>query len=514
MGKNLKGLLIYPPNQLMDIETPRPDGSLGPLYLASELERRGYEIDILDASVGGKNQTLQDTFYRRIKQENGLTRIGMDFSEIAEFVVEGKYNFVGISSNFTPQTNMVFKTAKAIKKAAPNIPIFSGGVNARALKERFLATEYFEGICLTEGEFIFPQMIESFTKSKGLKGVPGVAYKQDGKIIINPVNAECFPKHLDELVMPAWEKLPFEKYEQILSAHGIDVTGKPPGRYAPIMTSRGCPFSCFYCHISEEKKTFEGREIGRYRTHSIERVIAEIGRLEELGVKKIFFEDDSLFANKKRAKEIFERVQGRGLSILNVNGVNIINLYDLKKTSKHGKYFVDYEFLDILNEAGFNQMVFPLESGSKRIQEKYASNKVHLEKMDLLELMRAMSDRGIKAPINTMIGFPDETEEEMKMSFDLSRKLVEEGGAPYVTFFHAIPFPGSKLYNLAIEEGHLDRNFDPDQMNWKNPVMKNTTVSPEKIIELTDKAWHEINSDEYVARRLAESAGSSHRVAV
>ena len=51
-------------------------------------------------------------------------------------------------------------------------------------------------------------------------------------------------------------------------------------------------------------------------------------------------------------------------------------------------------------------------------------------------------------------------------------------------------------------------------MNWKNPVMKNTTDSPEKIIELTDKAWHEINSDEYVARRLAESAGSSHRVAV
>ena len=257
MVKNLKGILIYPPNQLMDIETPRPDGSLGPLYLASELERRGYEIDILDASVGGKNQTLQDTFYRRIKQENGLTRIGMDFSEIAEFVVGGKYDFVGISSNFTPQTNMVFKTAGAIKKAAPNIPIFSGGVNARALKERFLSTEYFEGICLTEGEFIFPQMIESFIKSKGLKEVSGVAYKQDDQIIINPINVGCFPKHLDELIMPAWEKLPFEKYEQILSAHGIDVTGKPHGRYAPIMTSRGCPFSCFYCHISGEKKPFE-----------------------------------------------------------------------------------------------------------------------------------------------------------------------------------------------------------------------------------------------------------------
>ena len=37
-----KCLIIYPPNQLMDVETPRPDGSLGPLYLASSLEKNWY----------------------------------------------------------------------------------------------------------------------------------------------------------------------------------------------------------------------------------------------------------------------------------------------------------------------------------------------------------------------------------------------------------------------------------------------------------------------------------------
>ena len=38
---NIKVIIIYPPNQLMDVETPRPDGSLGPLYLASALEKIG-----------------------------------------------------------------------------------------------------------------------------------------------------------------------------------------------------------------------------------------------------------------------------------------------------------------------------------------------------------------------------------------------------------------------------------------------------------------------------------------
>ena len=103
---NIKVLLIYPPNQLMDVETPRPDGSLGPLYLASSLEKIGIQADILDASVGSDDFSLKDTFFRRIKQGNGLIRIGMNFNEIADFVVKNNYNFVAISSNFTPQTRM------------------------------------------------------------------------------------------------------------------------------------------------------------------------------------------------------------------------------------------------------------------------------------------------------------------------------------------------------------------------------------------------------------------------
>ena len=64
-----KVLLVYPPNQLMPIETPRPDGSLGPLYLAAALEAAGFETDILDASVGAPDQTLEQTFHRGVRQQ-------------------------------------------------------------------------------------------------------------------------------------------------------------------------------------------------------------------------------------------------------------------------------------------------------------------------------------------------------------------------------------------------------------------------------------------------------------
>jgi len=493
--KKIKGLLIYPPNQLMGVERARPDGSLGLLYLAAALEQKGIKADILDASVGTSEQTLDETFHKLVKQENGLIRIGMDFKEIADYVIKKGYDFVGITSYLTPQTTMALKTAEAIKKENPFIKIYAGGVNARALKEKFLETGWFDAICLTEGEIIFPRAI-----LEGVENVPGFAYVKKGKIIINPVNESCFTENLDDLPMPAWKKLPFDKYDALNSTHGTDVTGKGDQRFAPIMTSRGCVWQCKICHISNEKEN-----IGKLRLHSIERVLKEIEELKSLGIKKIYFEDDTLLAKKDRVKEIFKRIKDEGLTILNVNGVNLIDFFD-KIREIDGKWQIDKEYLQILKDAGFDQMVFPAESGSQRILDKYVSGKVRLDKMDLPLLMKTMKDVGIIAPVNMIIGFPDETEEEIQKSIELGRKL-KQNGAPYVSFFLPIPFPGSKLYDIAIEKGYLDENFNRDIMNWKRPVMKNTTVNPRRLEEVRDKANEEINDKEFIANAVRKTIG-------
>ena len=500
-----RGILIYPPNQLMDVETPRPDGSLGPLYLAAALEEAGYEVDLLDASVGSAHHKLEDTFYRNIKQDNGLTLIGMTFSEIADYVAQNEYDFVGISSNFTPQTNVAISTAREIKKLRPDIPIYTGGVNARSMINRFLNTELFDAICISEGEIIFPRMINQHFSGKSLDSIPGIAYRNsDGKVVVNKVDHSCFPAHLDSLPMPAWEKLPFDKYEKISSPHGISVKERKGIRYAPIMTSRGCPFRCTYCHISTETRTNDlTGPIGKLRMHSVGRVIEEIDRLKELGVGKLFIEDDSLLADRKRVKEIFTKIADRNLYISNVNGVNLIHFYNRSQN----QWTIDIEFLELLKQSGFDQIVFPVESGSQRVLKKYATNKLFLDRMNLPDLMAQMTKIGISAPVNMMIGFPDETEEEIAESIDLAKQLMGSG-APYVTFFIPIPFPGTKLFEIAMLGGHITKDFDPDQMNWKRPVMRNTTVPPERLEYIRDKANENINTDLHLKRRLKLSMGS------
>lgn len=136
-----------------------------------------------------------------------------------------------------------------------------------------------------------------------------------------------------------------------------------------------------------------------------------------------------------------------------------------------------------------------------KIQHQYASGKLNLEKLDAVALVKAASLVGITCPINIMIDFPDETEAEMMQSVELGKKLVA-AGAPYVTFFIPIPFPGSRLFSLAIENGHLRPDFDPDRMNWKNAIMQNTVVPPERVVEIRDWAWNEVNTEEYKKSRL------------
>ncbi|MEK7646895.1 MAG: radical SAM protein [Patescibacteria group bacterium] len=504
MIKHLKVLLVYPPNQLMSIETPRPDGSLGPLYLAGALELAGFETDILDASVGTMEDRLEDTFYKSIMQPNGLVRIGMSIGRIKEVVANGDYDVVGISSNFTPQTRMALEVASAVKQINPSILVIAGGVNARNMPRRFLDSGNVDVICMTESEKIIVRLLSNLALGHDFSGVPGITHKKDGQYVKNAYGQDDYYSKLDGLPMPAWHKLPFVHYDRIASPHSV--IPSIGTRYAPIMTSRGCPFRCTYCHISMEKDDDENGT-GALRLKSVGRVMEEIAILRSLGVKKLYFEDDSLLAKKARVKTIFGQLTGMGLEIADVNGVNLAHF---QKRGADGKMEPDIEYLELLKSSGFNQIVFPVESGSQRILDKYATAKLNLQTFDVVDLMRTASSIGITCPVNMMIGFPDETEAEMMQSVELGRRLVEAGAA-YCTFFIPIPFPGSKLFEMAIQGGHLDRDFDPDAMNWKNAVMQNTVVAPERILELRDWAWRSVNTEEHVAMRLKASIGNRWR---
>ena len=504
-----KVLLLYPPLQFMPQEAPRPDGGLGLLYLAGALEDAGVGVDVVDAVLGPEQMDLENSFYRQECQSSGLTRVGMSFDDISELVAAGGYNIVGIHSNFTPQTKMVLQTAAAVKQARPNSLVVVGGVNARNIPAMFLGSGWVDAVAVTESEKIIVKLARQWSRSHNLDGIDGIIYKDNDRMISIPPLAGSVAINLDELPLPRWHKLPLAKYAAVSGPHG-DMTLVRGRMYAPIMTSRGCPFRCSYCHISVEKeRPLESGGIGSLRLKSVERVMQEIEILKNLGVRRLYFEDDSLLAKKDRVKKIFGQAAGLGLSIADVNGVNLVHF--LQRNRSTGRLEPDREYFEILKGAGFDQIVFPVESGSQRILDAYATAKLNLATMDVVELVKVAVAVGIECPVNMMIGFPDETEAEILQTVELAKKLVD-AGAKHCAFFIPTPFPGSQLFDYALAHDHIDPDLDFDLFNIHRVVMKNTTVTPARLIELREWAWRTVNRREYVEDRLRLSVGSAPAV--
>src|SRR5439155_6090175 len=98
-------LLMYSALQFGPEEQAKPDGSLSLPYVAGALRRAGYAVSILDVSVGGPDDRLEDTFFKTTLLPSGLIRCGLPPDRIADAIVD--YDVIGVSSIFTTQTTMV-----------------------------------------------------------------------------------------------------------------------------------------------------------------------------------------------------------------------------------------------------------------------------------------------------------------------------------------------------------------------------------------------------------------------
>jgi len=212
-----------------------------------------------------------------------------------------------------------------------------------------------------------------------------------------------------------------------------------------------------------------------------------------LGVRQVFVEDDSLLGMKKRAIRLVEKIKKFGLEILDVNGVNIIHLL---KHNKAEKGEPDYEVLQLLKDAGFREIVLPFESATPRIIKKYASSKWNIEQSNMPGLIKACKEVGFRIAGNFMLGYPDETRNEIMYTIQYAKDRMIDG-LDSANFFLVMPLPGTQLFDEATAKGHLPKDFNPDKMHWQKANMMNTEVPPEELEEIRDKAWQETNKPEF-----------------
>lgn len=490
---NPRFLFMYSALHFGPEEMAKPDGSLSLPYLAGAVRRAGYDVKILDVSVGDKDDPIEDSFFNTTMLPNGLIRCGMAPADIARKMAD--WDVIGVSSIFTTQSSMVLDLIRLAKQSYPDKLVIAGGVNARNLRERFFKAGA-DIIALSEAERTVVEIAEAVRGNARLSCVPGIAFRDDdGVEVINKSGPPIMD--LDELPFPAWDLLPLQKYWDLSRPHGGQFPEGKRIRYASLQTSRGCPFQCIYCHISKEVDGEVAGSLGNFRVKSIGRVLKELQTLKDLGAEYIFFEDDSLFAKKKRAYTLFESVARMGLHLSDVNGINIIHL--LKNFG--GRLDIDYEFLEILAGAGFHMLHLPFESANQRIVDKYASGKWNINQLDAAKLIRDCHRAGIMTAGNYMIGHPDETLAEIHNTILFAKRHVE-AGMNHAALFAVVPFPGTRLYDMVISNGQLDPHFDTDQMKWTKSILKGLAVPAETLEHLRQLAWLTVNSTDFVNYKI------------
>ena len=382
-----KACLINPPTRSLSLRPP-----LGLMYISSYLSQHNIDNHVIDQ----KGDIPEDVLIDRLVKET--VDVGPDH--------------VGISC-LTTDVPCVFKMAKDIKAELPRTKITVGGVHPTMFPDQMLADENIDYVVLGEGEEIFYDIVCS-NESTDLHSVTGIAFKDNGKIVVNMRRGSI--ENLDDLPMPAFDKINMDFYLQ----PNIHLVRGIPLRGFYFFSTRGCPYGCRFC----VSKNVFGRTI-RYRSPL--KVVDEIEYVyKKYNIDAFYLFDDTFGVRKSQAIDLCNAIAKRGLPV--VWGC---------ETRVH---LINEEFVKSLKRAGCIQVDFGIESGSERLL-KLLQKGITVDQVR--KAVKICRKYGVRVFSNFMINLPTETEEDVEKTLALADEIKSD-----ISIFNVTcPFPGTELHS-------------------------------------------------------------------
>ncbi|MBI4969569.1 MAG: cobalamin B12-binding domain-containing protein [Rhodospirillales bacterium] len=352
---------------------------------------------------------------------------------------------IAFSISFTSSHDTFVESAAILRARWPHAIIVAGGHHATSCTFQLLDHSVVDYVVRGEGEQVFSQLLKGLATGAPIT-LPGVYTRANRPADPKDLRIGPFVDDLDTLPDPAWDLLDMEVY-MTSGANKTKRLGQDGGaletRVVTFSSSRGCPFSCTFCASHQ----VHGRKM---RYLSTARVIAMMDALRARYRANVFFPDDDLFtANKARTKELLGRFRETfpDCEIQAPGGLSVNTL--------------DFELLDLFIATGTKVLTLAVESGSEHVQQYIIKKRCNLKKA--LGLVRYLRDRDVIVRCYFILGFPDESLEQMRETVDYAYELMPDWSGIAV----AIPLPGSEIFDefraLGVLNDDLSRwgsNFD------------------------------------------------------
>lgn len=193
----------------------------------------------------------------------------------------------------------------------------------------------------------------------------------------------------------------------------------PPSSFGAVLTSLGCPFDCTFCGSPKRY----GRKLVNY---PIEQVRSRVMAAKEAGAPYIHLMDDTVTIQKQRAIELADLMAEIGLPWRTQTRVD-----DLCRNPQLAAYFRD---------AGCSQLTFGVESGSPNILK---ATRKKITREQVLQAVTILNDAGVPYTANFMIGFPNETDDDVEQTLD----LMDQMRPSRVLAGSVVPYPHTELHD-------------------------------------------------------------------
>src|SRR5881409_1678021 len=310
------------------------------------------------------------------------------------------------------------RVAEALKRESPRLRIGFVGAHVAVQRERALAAspaiEFVAG-----NEFDFT--IQEIAQGRSLASVAGLSYRVNGHFERTPERAPL--ENMDALpfVVDVYQR------DLVIEQYFIGYLLHP---YVSLYTGRGCRSKCTFCLWPQ---TVGGH---RYRTRSVEHVVAEIARATRHfpTVKEYFFDDDTFTDDLPRAEATARRLGRLGVT-----------------WSCNAKANVPDATLRVLRDNGLRLLLVGYESGNQSILNNIKKG-IRLD--GARRFTRDAKDLGIKIHGTFILGLPGET----RQTIDETVRFACELDPDTIQVSLAAPYPGTALYGQAVEQGWLVRD--------------------------------------------------------
>jgi anaerobic magnesium-protoporphyrin IX monomethyl ester cyclase len=358
------------------------------------------------------------------------------------------------------------KVVKMIKKINPDIKIIAGGPEVTYdVLDWMQEVAEFDFIVIGEGEQTFRQLLSALDSGADFSEVPGIAYRKNGSIQMNPQRNKL---DLKELPSPYC----FEEDLPHLSK-----------RVTYLETSRGCPFSCQFCLSSIE--------VG-VRYFDREKVKEDIRYLMANGAKTIKFVDRTFNISRSYAMEMF-----RFLIDEHLPGT----VFQFEITADIMRPEV-IEFLNQEAPAG----LFRFEIGVQSTNDYTNELVMRKQNFDKLKRTVTMVKEGgkIDQHLDLIAGLPEEDYQSFKKTFnDVFAMRPEELQLGFLKMLR-----GTGLRLRADQHDYVYMDHSPYEILGNNVLDFNDIIKIKQVEDVLEKYWNDHRMDltvEYLVTKVFPS---------